>query len=84
LTPPTTRQLTQQTIRFRIRPDGRVEETVEGVPGAACTSLSEHIESRVGSVQRRTPTAEAYQAVAQGMQQQTSTNDTANGWMSKS
>jgi hypothetical protein len=57
---------------------------VEGVPGAACTSLSEHIESRVGSVQRRTPSAEAYQAIAQGMQQQTSANDTANGWMSKS
>jgi hypothetical protein len=84
LAQPTSRQLNQQTIRFRIRPDGRVEETVEGVPGAACTSLSEHIESRVGSVQRRVPTAEAYQAVDQGVQQQTSAHDTANGWMSKS
>ncbi|NDC34878.1 MAG: DUF2997 domain-containing protein [Synechococcaceae bacterium WB9_2_112] len=81
---PTSRQLNQQTIRFRIRPDGRVEETVEGVAGAACESLSERIESRVGSVQRRVPTSEAYLAADQGVHQQTPAYDTATGWMSKS
>ena len=50
-----------QTIRFRIRADGRVEETVEGLAGAACERLTEQIEARVGSLQQRQPTAEAYQ-----------------------
>ena len=55
----------QQTIRYRIRPDGRVEETVEGVMGDACERLTERIESRLGSVQQRQPTAEAFQTAAQ-------------------
>ena len=52
----------QQSIRYRIRPDGRVEETVEGIQGHACERLTERIEARLGSVQQRQPTAEAYQA----------------------
>ncbi len=51
----------QQTIRFRIRPDGRVEEVVEGVVGEACLALSERIEARLGSVQTRQPAAAAFQ-----------------------
>ena len=51
----------QHTIRFRIRPDGRVEELVEGVAGEACLSLSERIEAQLGSVQSRQSTAEAFQ-----------------------
>lgn|GEM_PF-299554 len=50
-----------QTIRYRIRPDGRVEETVEGLAGAACERLTESIEARLGTVQQRQPTAEAFQ-----------------------
>ena len=50
-----------QTIRYRIRPDGRVEETVEGLSGSACERLTERIEARLGSVQQRQPTAEAFQ-----------------------
>jgi len=53
-----------QTIRFRIRSDGRVEETVEGLFGSACERLTEQIEARLGTVQQRQPTAEAYQATA--------------------
>ena len=53
-----------QTIRFRIRSDGRVEETVEGLSGNACERLTEQIEARLGTVQQRQPTAEAYQAAA--------------------
>jgi hypothetical protein len=53
--------MAQSTIRFRIRPDGRVEELVEGVPGAGCESLTERIEARLGSVQQRRSTSEAFQ-----------------------
>jgi len=53
-----------QTIRFRIRPDGRVEELVAGISGSACEQLTERIEARLGSVQHRQPTAEAFQAQA--------------------
>jgi hypothetical protein len=59
----------QHTIRFRIRPDGRVEEVVEGVVGHACLALSERIEAQLGSVQTRQPTAAAFQTTAQIAQQ---------------
>ena len=35
----------QKTIRFTIRPDGRVEERVEGVAGEACQQLTEEVEA---------------------------------------
>ena len=54
--------MVQRTIRFRIRPDGRVEETVEGVAGVGCAQLTERIETRLGSVQQRRDTAEAFQS----------------------
>lgn len=50
----------QTTIRYRIRPDGRVEQLVEGVRGPACETLTERIESRLGTVRSRVPTSEAY------------------------
>jgi hypothetical protein len=54
--------MAQLSIRFRIRPDGRVEELVEGVAGNGCQQLTERIEASLGSVQQRQPTAEAFQA----------------------
>ena len=57
--------MAQQTIRFRIRPDGRVEEHVEGVLGVGCEQLTERIEARLGAVQQRRSTAEAFQNQAQ-------------------
>jgi hypothetical protein len=57
--------MAQTTIRFRIRPDGRVEELVEGVQGAGCEQLTERIESQLGSLQQRRSTSEAFQASAQ-------------------
>jgi hypothetical protein len=54
--------MAQRTIRFRIRPDGRVEELVEGVHGSACEQLTERIEARLGSVQQRSSTSEALQS----------------------
>ena len=53
--------MAHQTLRFRIRPDGRVEELVEGLPGRTCEDLTARIESRLGSVQSRQSTSEAYQ-----------------------
>ena len=38
----------QKTIRFTIRPDGRVEERVEGVAGEACQQLTEEVEAALG------------------------------------
>ena len=53
--------MAQQTIRFRIRPDGRVDEQVEGVLGVGCEQLTERIEARLGAVQQRRSTAAAFQ-----------------------
>ena len=50
----------QRTLRFRIRPDGRVEERVEGIDGEACLGLTERLETALGSVERREATSEAY------------------------
>ena len=50
----------QRTVRFRIRPDGRVEEQVEGVSGDACLQLTDRLEAALGTVEQRQPTAEAF------------------------
>ncbi len=50
----------QRTVRFRIRPDGRVEERVEGVTGDACLQLTDRLELALGTVERRQPTSEAF------------------------
>jgi hypothetical protein len=59
--------MAQQTIRFRIHSGGRVQELVEGVQGEGCQQLTERIEARLGSVQQRQSTSEAFlpTAVAQ-------------------
>lgn len=50
----------QRTLRFRILPDGRVEERVEGIEGDACLGLTERLETTLGSVERREATSEAF------------------------
>ena len=50
----------QRTLRFKIRQDGRVEETVEGLVGEACISLTEKLEDALGTVERREPTSDTY------------------------
>ncbi|MDA0716940.1 MAG: DUF2997 domain-containing protein [Cyanobacteria bacterium] len=50
----------QLTIRYRIHSDGRVDELVEGLQGMACEQLTERIEARLGVVQQRRSTAEAF------------------------
>tara|TARA_B100000700_G_C14677161_1_gene683611 strand:+ start:438 stop:641 length:204 start_codon:yes stop_codon:yes gene_type:complete len=50
----------QRTLRFKIRQDGFVEETVEGVLGDSCNQLTERLEEALGIVEDKKPTAEAY------------------------
>ncbi len=52
----------QSILRFKIRQDGIVEESVEGVVGDSCQKLTENLEDALGNVQIRRPTSEAYQA----------------------
>lgn len=59
--------MAQRTIRFRISPDGRVEEHVEGVQGLACESLTERIEARLGRVSQRRSTADAFAVQTQAL-----------------
>ncbi|MEY4839468.1 MAG: hypothetical protein RLZZ374_376 [Cyanobacteriota bacterium] len=50
----------QQSIRYRILANGRVEEEVIGLQGAACQALTGAIESSLGTVLSTRATAEAY------------------------
>ena len=50
----------QRTLRFKIRQDGRVEETVEGLVGEACIDLTEKLEDALGTVERRESTSDAF------------------------
>ena len=50
----------QRTLRFKIRQDGRVEETVEGLVGEACIDLTEKLEDALGTVERREPTSDTF------------------------
>ena len=50
----------QRTLRFKIRQDGRVEETVEGLVGEACIDLTEKLEDALGTVERREPTCDTF------------------------
>ncbi len=59
----------QRTLRFKIRQDGRVEETVEGLVGEACIDLTEKLEDALGTVERREPTSDTF--LRKKVQQQT-------------
>ena len=52
--------MAKRTLRFKIRQDGRVEETVEGLVGEACINLTEKLEAALGNVERREPTSDAF------------------------
>lgn len=54
----------EQVLRYRIRPDGRVEELVEGMAGPACTALTAAIEARLGPVVSSVPTTDHYTSSA--------------------
>ena len=50
----------QITLRFNVKPDGTVEEIVEGVIGHGCDLLTKPIEQSLGEVSQRTHTPEFY------------------------
>ena len=50
----------QRTLRFKIRQDGFVEETVEGIKGSSCIQLTQKLEAALGSVESKEITADAY------------------------
>tara|TARA_Y100001968_G_C19444374_1_gene764421 strand:- start:105 stop:308 length:204 start_codon:yes stop_codon:yes gene_type:complete len=50
----------QRTLRFKIRQDGLVEETVEGIQGASCVHLTQKLEAALGTVEQRKPTSDSY------------------------
>tara|TARA_Y100001968_G_scaffold326330_1_gene369171 strand:- start:286 stop:489 length:204 start_codon:yes stop_codon:yes gene_type:complete len=58
----------QRTLKFKIRQDGLVEETVEGVIGDSCLNLTEKLESALGTVEQRKPTADSYNQYEQQTQ----------------
>ncbi len=60
-----------QTIRFRIHPDGRVEEQVKGLKGTRCQKLTADLEARLGAVTSSAPTEDHYAAVGCQRQLQT-------------
>ena len=59
----------QRTLRFKIRQDGRVEETVEGLVGEACIDLTEKLEDALGTVERRESTSDSF--LRENVQKQT-------------
>ncbi|WP_413389166.1 DUF2997 domain-containing protein [Prochlorococcus marinus] len=59
----------QRTLRFKIRQDGRVEETVEGLVGEACIDLTEKLEDALGTVERREATSDTF--LRENIQKQT-------------
>ena len=61
----------QRTLRFKIRQDGRVEETVEGLVGEACIDLTEKLEDALGTVERRERTSDSF--LRENVQKQTIT-----------
>ena len=50
----------QRTLRFKIHQDGRVEETVEGFTGDACSIATRNVEDALGEVKVKNKTAEAF------------------------
>ena len=51
----------KQTITFKIRQDGIVEERVDGVKGDVCENLTKDLEAKLGDLTRRIHTSEYYQ-----------------------
>jgi adenylate kinase len=50
----------KQSIRFRIKQDGTVEEVVSGVCGSTCKTLTKRIEEKLGIISYSEVTSEYY------------------------
>tara|TARA_B100000029_G_scaffold469451_1_gene507341 strand:- start:349 stop:570 length:222 start_codon:yes stop_codon:yes gene_type:complete len=49
------------TIKFKIKQDGTVEETVSNVTGNTCEKITENIENKLGNLIQRIHSSEYYQ-----------------------
>ena len=59
----------RESIKFTIRQDGTVIETVEGICGAECENLTRDIEEKLGEVYFREPTADQFQVIPIDLEQ---------------
>jgi len=50
-----------EEIEFRVFADGRIEETVRGVKGEQCLSITQDINSMLGDVTATKPTEEMFE-----------------------
>ena len=48
-------------VKFRIYPDGRVEETVSGIRGSDCTKVTEELNEKLGHITSSKPTDEMFE-----------------------
>jgi hypothetical protein len=48
-------------VKFRIHPDGRIEETVSGIKGSDCVKVTEELNEKLGKVQSTKATDEMYE-----------------------
>mmetsp|Transcript_5251 Transcript_5251/g.7584 ORF Transcript_5251/g.7584 Transcript_5251/m.7584 type:complete len:113 (+) Transcript_5251:87-425(+) len=69
-----------ETIEFKIYPDGRVEQIVQGVKGEACLKITEEINEALGEVVHTQPTEEMYQSEVVISEEIKVTNSENNGY----
>jgi hypothetical protein len=72
-----------EQIEFKIYADGRVEETVRGVKGNNCHSVTEKINEKLGQVVTSSPTEEMFEEkvqVNQKLYQSESDWDGSSSW----
>ena len=50
----------QRTLRFKIHQDGRVEESVEGFIGKACSDATKNLENSLGEVKVKNKSLDAF------------------------
>ncbi|GAB0493723.1 hypothetical protein MMPV_005008 [Pyropia vietnamensis] len=70
-----------EEIEFIIYSDGRVEQTVRGVKGRACTELTEAVNRKLGVVTYTEDTAEAYEQPVTVVNEATQGLDSQGGGM---
>lgn len=74
-----------ERLEFKIYPDGRVEETVHGIKGGQCLSVTEKINKVLGEVVQTAPTEEMYeQQIVTDQTLYQSTSTTTTDWESGS
>ena len=68
-----------ERLEFKIYPDGRVEETVRGIKGGHCQSVTDQINEQLGKVVKSVPTEEMYEQDVV-IDQTLTQSDSTGGW----